>query len=336
MRIVFTIKKILLIIFITIIFDTAIAGLITMLGKLGNFWHNFIFSQCIGLSIVGLNILILRYMQASTRRLALMSLALPASVGIGLTLAFWITGVGSWRSPFALQSVLIGLFFGVIGSIAFLLSERIQQLDAEVKQRRLNEIEREKREVEAHLRLLQAQIEPHFLFNTLANVSSLIEEDATQARQLLDHLIGWLRVALARTRDEKATLADELELLENYLRILVIRFGARLRWHIDVAEAVRTTRFPPMLLQPLVENAIRHGIEPKLGGGELTISAHLAQGVLHLQVEDDGVGFSDKPSGGAGLENVRARLHALYGDTATLTLQSNAVGGVSSILELPQ
>ena len=256
-------------------------------------------------------------------------------MAVGLSLAFYFTGVGSWSSPYALQSVVIGLFFGVIGSITFILSERIQKLDTEVKQRRLNEVESEKREVEAHLRMLQAQIEPHFLFNTLANVSSLIEVDAAQARRLLDRLNDWLRVALARTRSETATVDDELVLLENYLKILAMRFGPRLRWHIDATKEVRAMKFPPMLLQPLVENAIRHGIEPKLGGGQLNILARLEQGRLHLQVDDNGVGLGDQASGGAGLENVRARLQALYGGSATLTLQSNETGGVSSILEIP-
>jgi sensor histidine kinase YesM len=333
---VFTARKLPFAIVSGALFNTAIAGLISMLGAMGNFWQNFVFSQCIGFSIFIFNILILPSMKPGVRRLAVMSLTLPGSVAVGLTLAFYLTGVGNWSAPYAWQSVMIGLFFGVIGSITYFLSERIHILDAEVKQRRLNEVEREKREVEAHLRLLQAQIEPHFLFNTLANVSSLIEVDAAQARRLLDRLNDWLRVALARTRSESTTLDDELTLLENYLQILQMRFGSRLRWHVDVSEAVRSIKFPPMLLQPLVENAIRHGIEPKLGGGQLTISAKIDQGLLHLRVDDDGVGFNDKTSGtGAGLENIRARLSVLYGSSAKLTLKTNETAGVSSILELP-
>lgn len=335
MRTLLTTRRITLSVIYTLIFNTAIAALLTMLGKWSGFWINFIYSQCIGLSIVGFNIVLLRQMQPGPRRLAVMSLILPVSVAVGLTLAFTLSGVGSWRAPYAWQSVLIGLFFGGIGSITFLLSERIQQLDAEVKQRRMTEMEREKGAVEAHLRLLQAQIEPHFLFNTLANVSSLIEVDAVRARRLLDHLIDWLRVALARTRNEYATLGDELTLLENYLRILTMRFGERLRWRIDADATLRHLRFPPLLLQPLVENAIRHGIEPKLGGGQVNIIAQRQSDRLVLRVEDDGVGFGDTIGSGAGLENVRARLQALYGAATSLTMQSNANGGVSAILELP-
>jgi sensor histidine kinase YesM len=335
-RKVFTRRNLPLALLAGIVFNTAIAGLIsTVVGK-DNFSINFIYSQCIGLSIFAFNILILPRMKPGAKRMAVMSLTLPGSVAVGLSLAFYISGVGSWSSPFALQSVVIGLFFGAIGSITYFLSERIHLLDAEVKQRRLNEVEREKREVEAHLRLLQAQIEPHFLFNTLANVSSLIEVDAVQARRLLDRLNDWLRVALARTRSECATLGDELTLLENYLQILQMRFGARLSWQVDATEEVRSMQFPPMLLQPLVENAIRHGIEPKLGGGQLNISANIEQGVLRLRVDDDGVGFNDKTSGsGAGLENIRARLSAIYGPSAKLDLRTNEKGGVSAVLELP-
>ena len=335
-RRVFTARTLPLSILSGIVFNTAIAAMLTSIDSMGNFWINFIYSQCIGLSIFAFNILLLPFVKPGIKRLLVMSVSLPGSVALGLTLAFYISGVGSWSSPYATQSVLIGLFFGVIGSITYFLSERIHILDAEIKQRRLNEVEREKREVEAHLRLLQAQIEPHFLFNTLANVSSLIEVDAAQARRLLDRLNDWLRVALVRTRSESATLGDELTLLENYLQILEMRFGSRLTWHIEANDEIRAIPFPPMLLQPLVENAIRHGIEPKLGGGKLSISAQRSQGVLSINVVDDGVGFSEKTSGsGAGIENVKARLAALYGASAKLTLHANETGGVSSILELP-
>ena len=319
----------------TFVFNTAIAAVLSLIGNGGTFQYNFIYSQCIGLSIILFNTLILPWVKPGARRFAVISITLPVSVAVGLTLAFYFSGVGNWDSPYAIQSVLLGLFFGGIGSITFMLSERIHILDTEIRQRKLNEVEREKREVEAHLRLLQAQIEPHFLFNTLANVSSLIEVDAVQARRLLDRLNDWLRVALARTRSENSTLGDELTLLENYLQILSMRFGSRLNWQIEIVDEVRSIRFPPMLLQPLVENAVRHGIEPKVGGGKLKISAILEQGVLHLRVDDDGVGFRDSSSGGAGIENVRARLTALYGSSACLEIQSNESGGVSSILEIP-
>jgi LytS/YehU family sensor histidine kinase len=213
------------------------------------------------------------------------------------------------------------------------LSERI---GSEVKQRQLIKSESEKREIEAHLKLLQAQIEPHFLFNTLANVSSLIDNDPVLAHQLLDRLNDWLRVALVQARSEHLILGDELDMLSNYMNILEISFGSRLRWRIDADAIVRQIAFPPMLLQPLVENAVRHGIEPKLGGGEVVIRATIENGKLQISVCDSGVGLQESAGSGAGLANVRARLSALFGIAGKLTLENNAAGGTTATLELPQ
>jgi LytS/YehU family sensor histidine kinase len=229
--------------------------------------------------------------------------------------------------------MLLGLFFGLIGSIILLLS---RQIESEVKKRRLAQSESEKREFEANLKLLQAQIEPHFLFNTLANVGSLIDSDPALAKKLLERLNDWLRVALVRTRSHSATLGDELEMLENYLQILKIRFGDRLRWTIDVPENVRLLRFPPMLLQPLVENAVRHGIEPKIGGGEIGISSRFEDSIFHIEVSDTGVGLLGEEGSGSGLANIRARVDALFGTSGRLILQDKAGGGGCAVLEFPQ
>jgi signal transduction histidine kinase len=321
----------------SVLFNTAIAGLLTLVGFEHHFWINFIFSQCIGLSIYAINATVICHINDKRRRLWVLALTFPGSIMIGVTLGGWITGAVDWSDQRAWISVVIGLFFGGIGGITYFLSLRIEQLDAEVKQRRMNEIEGEKRQLEAHLKLLQAQIEPHFLFNTLANVSSLIETDTILARRLLERLIDWLRVALARARSSNTTLGDELEMLENYLQILKIRFGERLKWGIEVSENFRGTLFPPMLLQPLVENAVRHGIEPKLGGGKLSIKAYADENKLKISVHDDGVGFSlvTENKSGAGLKNVRARLEALYGESGKLVLESNASGGLTATLEIP-
>lgn len=320
--------------FSSLLFNTAIAGLLTIIGFGGGFWINFIFSQCIGLSIYAVNATIMCHVTDRRRRWMILVLTLPASTIFGVTLGAWITGAGDWSNPQAWVAVVIGLFFGGIGGITYFLSERIELLDAEVRQRRVREVESEKRQIEAHLKLLQAQIEPHFLFNTLANVSSLIETDPENARRLLDRLIDWLRVALTRARSEQAVLDDELSLLENYLQILSIRFGARLAWRIDATQEARSTPFPPMLLQPLVENAIRHGIEPKIGGGMLRIHAEVEAGKLVVAVHDDGVGLPDLLQHGAGLENVQARLAALYGDRGSLWLNVNPVGGTTARIEI--
>lgn len=324
-------KNILPIVIATFIFCTALALVLTLFFP--PFWLEFVYSQCIGLSTLIVNVGLAHYVKSKIRRVAALCITLPGSVAIGLTLAFAISGVGGWSDSFTLKAMAIGLFFGLIGVITFLLYERIEM---EMSQRELVKGESEKREIEANLKMLQAQIEPHFLFNTLANVGSLIDSDPQLAKKLLDRLNDWLRVALVRARSDRANLGDELDMLENYLQILKIRFGDRLRWRLDVPEAARLTIFPPMLLQPLVENAVRHGIEPKMGGGEIGIRATTDASTLRIEVSDTGVGLIGGEVGGAGLANVRARLEALFGARGRLTLENIVGGGVAATLELPK
>lgn len=321
---------------VSILFNTAIAGLLTVISFEESFWINFVFSQCIGLSIYAVNSTVICHISDKRWRLATLVFTFPGSIMFGVTLAAWITGAGDWSDPKAWVAVVIGLFFGGIGSITYFLSQRIELLNAEVKQRRMNEMESEKRQMEAQLKMLQAQIEPHFLFNTLANVSSLIDTDPALSKKLLERLNDWLRIALVRARSDNATLGDELDMLENYLQILKIRFGDRLRWTADVDGEARGQVFPPMLLQPLVENAVRHGIEPKIGGGEIIIRAALVEEVLRIEVSDTGVGLLNNDGAGTGLANVRARLATLFGESGRLMLEGNASGGVTAILELPR
>jgi sensor histidine kinase YesM len=321
---------------VSILFNTAIAGLLTVISFEESFWVNFIFSQCIGLSIYAINSSVMCRVADKRWRWMTLVFTFPGSIMFGVTLAAWITGTGDWSNPKAWVAVVIGLFFGGIGSITYFLSQRIEQLDAEVKQRRMNEMESEKRQMEAQLKMLQAQIEPHFLFNTLANVSSLIDSDPTLSKKLLERLNDWLRIALVRARSDSATLGDELEMLENYLQILKIRFGERLHWKVECSDVARNIVFPPMLLQPLVENAVKHGIEPKIGGGEIHICTKLTDTMLRIEVCDTGVGLVSKEGAGAGLENVRVRLATLFGEQAKLLIHDNSDGGVTASLELPR
>jgi sensor histidine kinase YesM len=191
---------------------------------------------------------------------------------------------------------------------------------------------------EARLRTLQAQIEPHFLYNTLANVVSLIGSEPDKARHMLERLIDFLRASLSASRAEQATLGAELDLAAAYLDLLAVRMGARLRWRIEADDAVRALPIAPMLIQPLVENAIMHGLEPKVGGGEIVVRASSAGGVLRIEVSDDGVGLAaspPRPGGGVGLANLRERLRSLHGLAAQLQLLENHPAGVTSRLLLP-
>ncbi|MCA1247829.1 sensor histidine kinase [Massilia sp. MS-15] len=195
---------------------------------------------------------------------------------------------------------------------------------------------------EARLRALQAQIEPHFLYNTLANVVSLIDSQPAKARRMLERFIDYLRASLAASRAEHASVGGELDLASAYLDVLGVRLEGRLRWRFELAPALSALPLPPMLLQPLVENAIMHGIEPKLDGGEIVVRARVDDGMLCIEVADTGLGLrtgadaaAARPGGGVGLSNLRERLRQLYGGAARMQLIENPAGGVTSRLLLP-
>ena len=327
-------KKILFYLGSGLIFNTAIGYVTSLLERTASLWENIVFAQCVGLTCIVIGLSVKRLFRGKKDHLIVFFLSLPISIGLGTTLAFYVIKRGGWNSPEALHSVVIGLFFAIIGTTLFNLHGR---LEVEVNERKLLKSESERREIEVHLRLLQAQVEPHFLFNTLANVSSLIDGDPQLAKKLLERLNDWLRVALARARSHSTTLGDELDMLENYLEIMKIRFGERLHWQVEVPEEARRSVFPPMLLQPLVENALRHGIEPKVGGGRISIRAYLETTALRIEVSDSGVGLDGHVSvNGTGLANIRARLAALFGDAGGLELKGNTEGGATATLTLPR
>lgn len=191
---------------------------------------------------------------------------------------------------------------------------------------------------EARLRALQAQIEPHFLYNTLANVLSLIDTQPATASHMLERFIDYLRASLGASRAEHATLGAELDLAAAYLDVLAVRMGSRLRYRIEVDAATRLFRIAPMLLQPIVENAVMHGLEPKVDGGEIVVRAHLDGEILCIEVADSGAGLGAKPArpgGGVGLANLRARLRSLYGHGAEVQLLENQPCGVLVRVLLP-
>lgn len=191
---------------------------------------------------------------------------------------------------------------------------------------------------EARLRALQAQIEPHFLYNTLANVLSLIDTQPAQARHMLERFIDFLRASLTASRAEHATLGAELDLAAAYLDVLAVRMGERLRYRIEVDGAARAARIAPMLLQPIVENAVMHGLEPKVEGGEIVLRALFEGEQLRIEVTDTGAGLSaapPRPGGGVGLANLRARLRSLYGAGAQVQLLENQPCGMTVRVLLP-
>jgi signal transduction histidine kinase len=248
---------------------------------------------------------------------------------VGMWLAGYdIVGMVSRQEPNNMAaSILLALLISFLFYLFFAMKNR--QIDAE------------RRATEARLKLLQGQIEPHFLFNTLANVASLMEHDTPRARLMLETFVDYLRASLGSLRVAGHTLGDELVLVEAYLRILQIRMDTRLAYRIDVPEALRPLPLPALTLQPLVENAVQHGLEPKIEGGTVTVTARLEDRQLVLTVADDGLGLATAAArphhagSGTALANIRERLSEAHGSAAALTIASRAGGGVRAMLTLP-
>jgi hypothetical protein len=320
----------------TLVFNTLIAGFLTALGFGGGFAVNLVFSQCAGLSILALIQMVLRLPLNGMVRGTGVVAAVVAGALVGGMLGRLLTGLGaSPDGSHETQALLIGLLFGSIAAGFFWLRQRNAQLERDLQARELARLEAEKQSLAAQLRMLQAQIEPHFLFNSLANVAALIDTDRKLAGSLLDALIRYLRSSLARTRAEGGTLGDEVALLTAYLEVLKVRMGNRLDYRFDIAPELLDAAFPPMLLQPLVENAIRHGLEPKVAGGRITVSAQKQGERLRIAVADDGLGFGETPGDGIGVRNVRDRLAALYGPAARLELSSGVGAGATATMSIP-
>lgn len=190
---------------------------------------------------------------------------------------------------------------------------------------------------EAQLKAMQAQVEPHFLFNTLAHVKALQEIDVAQAGYMLDHLITYLRTALPNLREGSSTLGKEFDLAQSYLNILKLRMGDRLTFSLDLPESLKNQIFPPALIINLVENAIKHGVERARSGGSIRLNAQRVGDLISVTVSDTGRGLDPNgPTGtGVGLSSIRNRMKLLYGEAATLTLEPNTPSGVVATLTLP-
>jgi len=195
--------------------------------------------------------------------------------------------------------------------------------------------------VEARMAAMQAQVEPHFLFNTLASIEHLIETDPPRASKMQKNLIALLRASMPTMRETNARgtgeLGRELAMIRPYLEILKVRMEERLQTEVRVADGLLSAEFPPMMLQSLVENAIKHGLEPKAEGGQLTVSAEVKHGKLEVTVTDTGLGFGKSATAGTGigLSNIRERLALLYGNKACLSVNEPAGGGTAATITVP-
>jgi sensor histidine kinase YesM len=242
------------------------------------------------------------------------------------------------------QLALLWIFASAIVKITY---KRQIQAEAQAAQAvETAEAESLKRQVlEARMAAMQAQVEPHFLFNTLASIDHLIEVDAKRASQMQKNLIALLRASMPTMRDtgdssnggRSRDLGRELAVIRPYLEILKVRMEERLTTEIDVPDGLLSAEFPPMMVQTLVENAIKHGLEPKPEGGKLTLRAEIVHGKLAVTVADTGLGFGRAATAGTGvgLANIRERLKLLYGHKAAITITENPGGGTRVTLSVP-
>jgi sensor histidine kinase YesM len=240
------------------------------------------------------------------------------------------------HDPASMRRVILSnVLIGLVVTAFFLYFSHSQNVKADLERERRRVAEALQSETAARLALLQAQIEPHFLFNTLANIHSLIQEDPDTAGLIMEQLNVYLRTSLRRTRHMTTTVGEELELVEALLAIAAMRLGSRLEYSLSAPADLRALILPPLLLQPLVENAIKHGIEPSISGGTIRVEVRRERDVLELTVDDTGAGLNADSPEGVGLANVRARLANLYGEQGRLSLYAKTPRGVTAKLALP-
>ena len=275
--------------------------------------------------------------QRGPKRFAALTAAVVLSAGVGVLLRIAFV---DWRIGGNASGMLFYVWprYALLGGMLTIVGEFYRREVASVDAMQRAEIERaafEREMAEARLQVLQAQIEPHFLFNTLANVRRLYDMDHAAGGKMLENLMRYLEVALPQMRDSESTLGRDAGLIEAFLRIQQIRMGHRLAFSIDVPVPLRAHPVPPMMLLTLTENAIKHGLNPSPDGGLIRILARADGDRLTLSVADTGVGFSPGSGRGTGLANIRARLAAQFGDRASLALENNDLGGVTATIALP-
>ena len=324
----------------TAVFNTAIAIFLTFLEFGGGFVDTFIITQCIGMSICSC-ILIVHFLFKSAKpfiQIAAIFIAMIIGSVLGALLGTVAAGIGAsifFQQYSLFQMIILGIVFGSIISYFIISRETISATKTLVQEERIKRLISEKKAVESNLRFLQAQIEPHFLFNTLSNIVSLLETDLEKGKYMLEDLIHYLRTSLSKTRSDTTTIGQEMEMIRSYMNIFKVRMGDRLRYQVDVPDSIKDIPFPPMLIQPLVENAIKHGLEPKIEGGEVFIHGEKNEVILRLEIADTGVGFYEESDPGTGLSNIRERLQSIYGDKGRLILEDNRPCGLKAIIEVP-
>jgi Histidine kinase len=270
--------------------------------------------------------------------LAIGVLLVAAGSAMAVVLRLWVYGSLPTFSSEPAYLTGVWLTWTLLGSLGYALfyltredeQQRQMLCDGESARQALSA-----QMLQARLSALQAQIEPHFLFNTLANVRRLYETTPSRGREMLSSLIGYLRAALPSMRSNSSTLGRELDLARSFLTILQMRMGDRLQFSIAADAGLLDTPMPPMVLPTLVENAIKHGLGPLPEGGRIDISARRSGNDMEIEVRDTGAGFTAVGGSGVGLANTRSRLAGLYGARASLQLAAGAPRGIVAQLRLP-
>ncbi len=333
----------------TVALNTVIAALLTLLvPRTGSFASNLLVSQAIGLSIHALFWAIghgLRFDMSSLPRALRITYVLSvvlAGSWLGYAGAAWWR-LGDWglllehMTQASAFLIVIPIAWAAITMSLFALVNRMRGRQLARERERSARVAAEREAISARLQLLNAQIEPHFLYNTLASLAALIPPDAPVARRLLEALTTYLRASSRNMSRPLVALADELDTVRGYLDVMQLRLGGRLRVRYAVPPGAAVLRLPPAALQTLVENAIKHGIEPSPAGGEIVVSAFEADDGWVLEVGDSGVGLGQAHAtgNGAGLANLAERLRLALGPEARLTLESRDAGGTVARIALP-
>lgn len=261
------------------------------------------------------------------------------------TFAIWVwsTEPGAppfWKETLRFEGFAMFCGLGVLLVPWLALGALVRQKEAITRHQALAfELERselERQALDARLHLLQAQVAPHFLFNTLANVQALVDAGSSQASTVLRSLIAYLRAAVPRLHETSTTLGQELDLVQAYLELMHMRMPDRLQFTLNADESARDLRCPPLTLLTLVENAVRHGIDPSEEGGRIDVDVQRRDARCVVRVSDTGVGLQQTNSSlGTGLLTLRERLHLVFGDEAQLRLMAQSPRGVCAEIEFP-
>jgi signal transduction histidine kinase len=323
---------------LTILFCALVAAVVTLASpSLVGFARWLLIVESIGLAGVAIGTSMsrlprLRRFSPLVAHLIIGGVAVPMGYVIGSSFAYTLLG-----EPLPiLQPEPRRIVALVATALAGVLLVYVDAMRHRIHNEAAARIEAQRLASESELRLLRAQLEPHMLFNTLANLRSLVEADPKLAQSMIDQIIAYLRGTLAASREASVPLRQEFTQLSAYLEIMALRMGQRMTYRLELSKDLESFTVPPMLLQPLVENAIKHGIEPKVGSATLEVEAVQEQGTVVVTVADTGRGLPAEADarGGYGVEHVRDRLRAYYGPAATLTLTRNAPEGTRAIVRI--